>query len=65
MDVAPNGNVSLRADNKMDVSAMAVSLFGGGGHANASGGRMGNLREFYVYKELKSYVQSFIEEKSK
>lgn len=65
MDVAPSGNVSLRADNQMDVSAMAVSLFGGGGHPNASGGRMGSLRDFYVYKDLKSHVQSFIEEKSK
>lgn len=65
MDVSPNGNVSLRADNRMDVSEMAVSLFGGGGHANASGGRMGNLRDFYAYQELKRHVQSYIEEKSK
>ena len=65
MDVAPSGNVSLRADNKMDVSAMAVSLFGGGGHANAAGGRMGSLRDFYVYRELKSHVQTVIDEKTK
>lgn len=65
MDVAPSGNVSLRADNQMDVSEMAVSLFGGGGHANASGGRMGNLRDFYAYKELKTHVQGYIDEKSK
>jgi hypothetical protein len=64
MDVAPTGNVSLRADNRMDVSEMAVKLFGGGGHANASGGRMGNLRDIYAYNLLRGTVQSFIDEKS-
>jgi len=64
MDVAPTGNVSLRADNQMDVSEMAVKLFGGGGHANASGGRMGNLRDIYAYNVLRGTVQSFIDEKS-
>ncbi len=66
MDVAPSGNVSLRADNKMDVSAFAQEYFGGGGHPNAAGGRMGNiLRECYSYRELKQAVQSFIDDKSK
>jgi oligoribonuclease NrnB/cAMP/cGMP phosphodiesterase (DHH superfamily) len=65
MDVNPNGNVGLRANNKLDVSKMAGELFNGGGHKNASGGRMGNLREFYAYEELKKHVQKYIDSKSK
>ena len=65
MDVAPNGNVSLRADNKMDVSAMALEMFGGGGHPNAAGGRMGSLRDCYSYRELKQAVQSYLDDKTK
>jgi oligoribonuclease NrnB/cAMP/cGMP phosphodiesterase (DHH superfamily) len=65
MDVNPNGNVGLRANSKLDVSKMANELFNGGGHKNASGGRMGNLREFYAYEELKKHVQKYIDSKSK
>jgi len=65
MDINKNGNVGLRADNKMDVSKMASELFNGGGHPNASGGRLGNIRDIYTYEELKSHVQKFIDSKSK
>ena len=61
MDVAPSGNVSLRADNNLDVSSMASKLFGGGGHPNASGGKMGKLKDVYTYKKLKEIVQDFID----
>lgn len=65
MDVAPTGNISIRADGKLDVSKMAVEIFDGGGHPNASGGRMNNIKEFHVYKEIRDFVQKFIDSKTK
>jgi len=63
MDVNPSGNVSLRANGQLDVSQMAIRLYRGGGHPNASGGRMGSLRDAYVYAKLRTLVQNYIDEK--
>ncbi|MGE4295094.1 MAG: DHH family phosphoesterase [Campylobacterales bacterium] len=60
MDVNRNGNVSLRADGKLDVSVMAAKLFGGGGHANASGGRIQGFKEIFVYEQLKDRIRDLI-----
>lgn len=60
MDVNRNGNVSLRADNKIDVSLMANRLFGGGGHANAAGGRIVGFKEVFVYEQFKERILDLI-----
>lgn len=38
--VNKDGNISLRAHDAFDVQQLASAHFGGGGHANAAGGRM-------------------------
>lgn len=61
MDVNKNGNTSLRANNALDVSAMASKLFGGGGHANASGGRIIGFRDVYTYEQLRDRIRPILE----
>ena len=63
MNVSPRGTFSLRADNKMDVSKMAERIAGGGGHPNASGGRIKEFKEFFIYDELKSFIEALLKEK--
>ncbi|MRI58154.1 MAG: hypothetical protein C6H99_01460 [Epsilonproteobacteria bacterium] len=63
MNVSPRGTFSLRADNKMDVSKMAQMIAGGGGHPNASGGKIEDFREFFVYEDLRSFIQELLERK--
>jgi len=60
MNVSSRGTFSLRADNKMDVSQMAERIAGGGGHPNASGGRIEGFKEFFVYDDLKEFIQNFL-----
>ncbi len=57
MDINGRGNISLRANNKMDVSKMAKELFGGGGHSNASGARFESFKDSFKYDEIKRQVQ--------
>lgn len=56
MDINAKGNVSLRANGQCDVSAMAKELFNGGGHKNASGGKMEGFRESFLYEDIKQQV---------
>ena len=49
--------MSLRSNNKADVSEIAKTLFGGGGHKNASGGRANNIKEFFTYAEYKKAIE--------
>jgi oligoribonuclease NrnB/cAMP/cGMP phosphodiesterase (DHH superfamily) len=65
LNISPNGSISLRSNNKADVSEIAATLAGGGGHPNASGGRIGGFKEVYSYPEVKQFVQNLIEEKTK
>ncbi len=60
MDINRNGNIGLRADNKIDVSQMAAKLFGGGGHANAAGGRLPGVKDIFVYDRVKELVTNHI-----
>ncbi len=60
IDVSPKGNVSMRSSNKADVSEICKTLFGGGGHKNASGGRANNIREFFTYAEYKKAIESIM-----
>ncbi|MCH9812475.1 MAG: 3'-to-5' oligoribonuclease B [Epsilonproteobacteria bacterium] len=57
MDINGRKNVSLRANNKADVSMIAKKLFNGGGHANASGGRFDEFKDSFIYAEIKEQVQ--------
>ncbi len=64
MNVSSRGTFSLRADNKMDVSLMADEIAGGGGHPNASGGRIKEFKEFFIYEELKSFIEGYLKDNS-
>lgn len=56
MDINAKGNVSLRANGQCDVSVMAKELFNGGGHKNASGGKMDGFRESFLYEDIKQQI---------
>ncbi len=61
LDVNARGNVSLRANNACDVSAIAKRYFNGGGHPNASGGKIENFKESFIYEDIKALVQGILE----
>ncbi len=63
MDVNYRGNFSLRSSNKMDVSKMAAHIGNGGGHPNASGGKIENYKDSFIYEEVRAFVQHYIDEK--
>jgi len=65
LNISPNGSISLRSNNKADVSEIAATLAGGGGHPNASGGRITNFKEAYNYADVKRFVETLIAEKTK
>lgn len=57
------GSVSFRASGEIDVCAMAQKIANGGGHKNASGGKLALGREFFVYEDAKLALQNFINQK--
>jgi len=63
MNVSSRGTFSLRADNKIDVSKMAQNIAGGGGHPTASGGKIKGFKEFFIYEELKTFIEELLREK--
>ncbi len=63
MDVNSRGNFSLRSNNKLDVSAMAEVIGNGGGHPNAAGGKIKEYKDSFVYAEIRTFVQEYINEK--
>ena len=64
MDVNFRGNFSLRSNNKVDVSKMADEIGNGGGHPNASGGKIKEYKDSFVYSDIKKFVQDYIDEKT-
>jgi len=64
MDVNYRGNFSLRSNDKLDVSKMAMEIGNGGGHPNASGGKIENFKDSFVYSTLKGFIQEYIETKT-
>jgi len=64
MDVNFRGNFSLRSNNKLDVSLMASHIGNGGGHPNASGGKIEGYKDSFVYANVRQFVQNYIDEKS-
>ncbi len=65
MDVNFRGNFSLRSNNKMDVSAMAAHIGNGGGHVNASGGKIDGYKDSFVYADVRKFIQEYIDQKTK
>jgi oligoribonuclease NrnB/cAMP/cGMP phosphodiesterase (DHH superfamily) len=63
MDINWRGNFSLRSNNKLDVSKMAEEIGNGGGHPNASGGKIKEFKDSFVYADIKTFVQNYIDEK--
>jgi oligoribonuclease NrnB/cAMP/cGMP phosphodiesterase (DHH superfamily) len=65
MDINFRGNFSLRSNNKLDVSKMASEIGNGGGHQNASGGKIKEYKDSFIYSEIKAFVQNYIDEKTR
>ncbi|MCF6201602.1 MAG: phosphoesterase [Hydrogenimonas sp.] len=65
LNISANGSIGLRSNNRADVSKIAAELAGGGGHPNASGGRIQGFKELYSYEQVKSFVENLIDEKTK
>ncbi|GAB0173158.1 Putative phosphoesterase RecJ-like protein [Helicobacter trogontum] len=63
MDVSNRGNVSLRSNGNCDVSALSQMCFNGGGHKNASGGRIDSFRESFIYDDIRTQVQGHLQMK--
>jgi len=63
MDMNFRGNFSLRSNNKLDVSAMAAHIGNGGGHVNASGGKIEGYKDSFVYADVRKFVQEYINKK--
>lgn len=63
IDVSNRGNVSLRSNGNCDVSALSQMCFNGGGHKNASGGRIDSFRESFIYDDIKTQVQGHLQMK--
>ncbi|PAF42308.1 3',5'-cyclic-nucleotide phosphodiesterase [Helicobacter sp. 11S03491-1] len=61
IDVNPKGNISLRANGKCDVSMMSKEFFNGGGHKNASGGRIEGFKESFLYEDIKLQIQRILQ----
>jgi len=64
MDVNFRGNFSLRSNNKLDVSKMAEQIGNGGGHPNASGGKIDGYKDSFVYSDVRKFIQTYINERS-
>ncbi|MGG7073024.1 3'-to-5' oligoribonuclease B [Campylobacter sp. 9BO] len=64
IDVTNKKTLSFRANGKVDVSAMARHLVGGGGHVNASGGLYANFKDGYSYAAIKEQIVELINKKT-
>jgi hypothetical protein len=63
VDVSTRGTMSFRANNKVSVSQIAKEWVDGGGHPNASGGRIIGFKEQYRYDKVKEQIQKIINDK--
>jgi len=63
VDVSSRGTMSLRANNKVSVSSIAKEWSNGGGHPNASGGRIQGFKEQFRYDKVKTQVEKLIVQK--
>jgi len=63
VDVSYRGTMSLRANNKVSVSKISKEWANGGGHPNASGGRIQGFKEQYRYDKVKIQIEKIINDK--
>lgn len=63
MDIGFRGNFSLRSNNSVDVSMIAQEIGNGGGHPNASGGKIEGYQDSFVYENIRNFVQNYINDK--
>ena len=63
VDVSYRGAMSLRANNQVSVALIAKEWANGGGHPNASGGRIMGFKEQYRYDKVKQQVEQLIYDK--
>ncbi|BDR28398.1 hypothetical protein [Helicobacter suis] len=64
IDVGFKGSVSLRSNGKCDVSQLRQHSRGGGGHKNASGGKIEDFKESFSYYDIKEQLErAFSKEK--
>ena len=63
VDVSSRGTMSFRANNRVSVSQIAKEWVDGGGHPNASGGRIIGFKEQYRYDKVKEQIQKIINDK--
>ncbi len=64
MDVNYRGNFSLRGHDKLDLTRMAAEIGSGGGHYNASGGKIDGYKDSFVYAQVQEFVQGYIDQKT-
>jgi oligoribonuclease NrnB/cAMP/cGMP phosphodiesterase (DHH superfamily) len=65
MDINFRGHFSLRGNGTLDLSEVAQKIGNGGGHPNASGGKIENFKDSFVYSDVKKFVQEHINQKIK
>lgn len=63
VDVSYRGAMSLRANNQVSVADIAKEWVNGGGHPNASGGRVTGFKEQYRYDKVKQQIEFIINDK--
>ncbi len=63
LEVSSRGTLSLRSNNKIDVSKMAEEIGKGGGHPNASGGKIEHYKDSFVYENFKEFIQNYLNQK--
>lgn len=64
MDISSRGSFSLRSNDKLDVSMMAQEIGNGGGHPNASGGKIEGFKNSFVYEKVKLAIIEHIKIKT-
>lgn len=63
VDISYRGTISLRANNKVSVAQISKEWVNGGGHPNASGGRIQGFKEQYRYDKVKIQIEKIINDK--
>jgi oligoribonuclease NrnB/cAMP/cGMP phosphodiesterase (DHH superfamily) len=64
LDVSGKGFLSIRANGQIDVSLMAKEIGDGGGHKNASGGKIKGFKEQFIYENVKTFIQDYLDNKA-
>jgi len=62
MDINYKGNFSLRSNNRVDVAKIAEEIGNGGGHKNASGGKIKEYKDSFIYSDIKEFIQNYFKE---